>query len=111
MDWFHVKMIKDCWKFFFLQTNTLLIKTAAKKIKKNKNFCLEDNNNELKLKRNHDIYFQIQGQINIFGKEWSDFVLRRTNPYDIFVERIFRDITLRENESETSTVLLPLPAP
>ena len=79
----------------FLQTNTLLIKDAARKIK---NFCLEERQNKLHLKTSHEIYYQIQGQLNIFEKEWCDFVLRRTNPYDIHVERIYKDSSLWENE-------------
>lgn len=42
-----------------LQTNTLLIKDAARKMK---NFCLEEKQNKLHLKTNHEIYYQIQGQ-------------------------------------------------
>lgn len=52
----------------------------------------------MKLKKNHEIYFQIQGQLNVFEKQWCDFVLRRTNPYDMYVERIYRDSRLWENE-------------
>ena len=47
----------------FLQTNTLLIKEAATKIQ---NFCLKAVDNKLQLRKNHGIYFQIQGQLNIF---------------------------------------------
>ena len=79
----------------FLQTNTYMIKEATKKVK---NFCLIDNGTTLQLKRNHEIYYQIQGQLNIFEAPWCDFVLRRTNPYDIFIERIYRDTSLWENE-------------
>ena len=60
-----------------------------------KNFCLQERNNKLQLKRNHEIYYQIQGQLNIFEKEWC---LRRTNPYDIYIERIHRDRKLWEKE-------------
>ena len=78
-----------------LQTNTILIKDAPKKIK---NFCLEEKDNKLMLKRNHEIFYQIQGQLNIFEKDWCDLVIRRMNPYDIFVERVYRDSLLWETE-------------
>lgn len=32
--------------------------------------------------------------MNILKKKWCDFVVRRTNPYDIYVERIYIDETL-----------------
>jgi len=72
----------------FLQNNRFTIKEAVKKVP---NFCLEERDNELKLKQTNEIYYQIQGQLNILNKPWCDFVLRRTNPYDIHVERIYRN--------------------
>ena len=71
-----------------LQTETMLIKPAA--VEK-KNFCLTSCNNKIMLKRSHKYFYQIQGQLNIYDKEWCDFIIRRTNPYDMYVERIFRD--------------------
>ena len=72
-----------------------LFKEAVSKVP---NFCLENHNNTLQLKRSHDIYYQIQGQLNIFNKEWCDFVLRRTNPYEIYIERIKKDRQLWEHD-------------
>jgi len=75
-----------------LQNNKYSIEEAIQKVK---NFCLEKDKNQNKcLKKNHEYYFQIQGQLNILNKDWCDFVLRRTNPYDIHIERIFIDRSL-----------------
>ena len=75
-----------------LQNEKMLIKDAAKE---KKTFCLSCNeSNKIQLKRNHKYYYQIQGQLNIYEKEWCDFVVRRTNPYDFYVERINRDTHL-----------------
>ena len=69
-----------------LETNCHLIKDAVNKVPQ---FCLEIVSNKHLTKRNHPIYFQ--GQLNIFKTDWCDFVLRRTKPYDIFIERILKD--------------------
>ena len=69
----------------FLQNNSILIKDACTKVPQ---FCLENTSNELHLKRHHAIYYQIQGQLNIYNLPWCDFVLRRTNPYDMFIENL-----------------------
>ena len=75
-----------------LQNEKMLIKQAAFE---KKTFCLTVNKkNEIELKRNHKFYFQIQGQLNINEMEFCDFVVRRTNPYDFYVERIKRDSVL-----------------
>ena len=79
-----------------LQTESTLIKDAAKH---EKNFCLSNTDNDnIQLKRNHKYYYQIQGQLNIHEKQWCDLVIRRTNPYDIYIERIERDIRLWTNK-------------
>ena len=74
-----------------LQNEKMLIKDAAAT---KKNFCLHFENEKVKLKKNHKYYYQIQGQLNIYGKQWCDFVVRRTNPYDLYVERILKDENL-----------------
>ena len=72
----------------FLQNNKYTIREAIKKVP---SFCLQETKNEICLKKSHEIHYQIQGQLNIIKKPWCDFVLRRTNPYDIYIERIYRD--------------------
>lgn len=62
-----------------------------------KSFCLEKKNGRLQLKKNHDYYYQCQGQLNITGLPWLDFIVRTSNPYQIHIERIFRDIGLWNN--------------
>ena len=73
-----------------LQNNQQTFQDATKK----PTFCLEVMDGKLRLKRNHAYYFQCQGQLNICNAPWVDFVVRRTNPYQIHIERIFRDETL-----------------
>ena len=78
----------------FLQNNNYTINQAVDNIK---SFCLHKTKDGLQLNRNNNIYYQIQGQLNIFEFEWCDFVLRRTNPYDMYIERIYRDKLLWDN--------------
>ncbi|XP_052063676.1 uncharacterized protein LOC127703187 [Mytilus californianus] len=59
-----------------------------------KNFCLEKISNNLKLKTNHNYYFQCQGLLNVCNLPWIDFVVRTLNPYDIHIERIYKDTIL-----------------
>ena len=78
-----------------LQTNSYLIKEAVEKVP---NFCLECVKGKIQLKKTHSFYYQIQGQLNIFEKPWCDFVVRRSKPYDMFIERIQRNCKLWETE-------------
>jgi hypothetical protein len=78
-----------------LQTKDLMIKDAAKKEKK---FCLGIRSGTLALKVNHKFFYQIQGQLNILRKDWCDLIIRRSNPYDIYIERIYRDQDLWINK-------------
>lgn len=59
---------------------------------------LKIQNGELKLKRSHAYYWQVQGQILITGCRWCDFVICAQE--DILVERIYTDLqvskTIRE---------------
>ena len=54
-------------------------------------FCLEEDkdNHTLKLKQQHNFYYQIQCQLYCVNTHWCDFVVR-TNK-DMHVERIYRD--------------------
>ncbi|CAG2202047.1 unnamed protein product [Mytilus edulis] len=61
-----------------------------------KTFCLEKNNNELTLKKNHNYFYQCQGLMNICKLPWIDFIVRTTNPYEINIERIYRDSVMWE---------------
>ncbi|KAK3099893.1 hypothetical protein FSP39_011406 [Pinctada imbricata] len=64
---------------------------------KNKNFCLEIQNDSLQLKKNHNYYYQCHGLMNICDCDWIDFIVRTLNPYQMFVQRIHRDKQLWEN--------------
>ena len=67
------------------------LKTAAKT---QKSFCLEIHSNKLRLKKNHNFHYQIQGQLAITNLQWCDLVVRCRDPYGIHVERITRDDTM-----------------
>ncbi|KAJ1522321.1 hypothetical protein ONE63_002617 [Megalurothrips usitatus] len=61
----------------------------AKGRQKPSKFPLEFREGALHLKKNHEFYFQIQGQLAISDREWCDLVVFSDN--DFFVERIERD--------------------
>ncbi|CAG2223801.1 unnamed protein product [Mytilus edulis] len=63
----------------------------------NKNFCLEIRQDKLFLKQNHDYYYQCQGLLNVGNFHWLDFVVRTINPYQLFIQRIQRDLNLWNN--------------
>lgn len=52
--------------------------------------CSLDENQNLKLKTNHNYYFQVQGQMAICNKQWCDFVIWTLKP-PLSVERIYFD--------------------
>ena len=52
-------------------------------------FCLENNNGEIKLKTNHDYYTQIQGQLMITGCDFCEFIV--FTQCDMHIERIKPD--------------------
>jgi hypothetical protein len=53
-------------------------------------FCLEKQGvSDLRLKRNHTYFYQVQCQLFCTGKEYCDFIVWTKN--DIFVERIHTD--------------------
>jgi hypothetical protein len=52
-------------------------------------FCCEIINGKLRLKREHNYYYQVQGQMAIAGVEWCDFVLFTFK--GMFIERIRYD--------------------
>ncbi|XP_069134324.1 uncharacterized protein [Argopecten irradians] len=68
--------------------------TQAAKLKCMKNFCLEQQNGKLSLKRTHDYYYQCQGLLNVTQLPWIDFIVRTEKPYEIHVERIYKDSDL-----------------
>ncbi|XP_076081060.1 uncharacterized protein LOC143051967 [Mytilus galloprovincialis] len=63
----------------------------------NKTFCLENISGKLQLKENHNYFYQCHGLLNICNKDWIDFVVRTLNPHQIFIQRIYRDVSLWEN--------------
>lgn len=59
-------------------------------VKTNKSICLELFEGNLRLKRTHNYFYQVQGQLNIAKREWCDFVVF-TRKGELFIERIVRD--------------------
>ena len=51
--------------------------------------CLRRINGELKLKKSHEYYYQIQGQLGLTGMQWSDLMVLCKDDYHI--ERIYFD--------------------
>ena len=80
----------------FPNTTVTLTRQAAK-LKTMKKFCLQICDGQLKLKVNHNYYYQCQGLMNVVGVPWLDFVVCTERPYEIHVERIFRDLDLWMN--------------
>ena len=71
-----------------LKNKLISFKEAASELS---SFCLELKDGKLQLKRKHKYYMQCQGQLNIIGKEWLDFVVRRESPHELHIERIKKD--------------------
>ena len=55
-------------------------------------FCyIEETTEAVKLKRSHDYFYQVQGQMAVVGVQWCDFIIWA--PAFIHVERIYYDDT------------------
>ena len=78
-----------------LQNREYSIKEASMK---ERSFCIECKEGKMNLRRTHKYFYQIQGQMNIMNQKWCYFIVRRTNPYDIFIERVDRDKFLWETQ-------------
>ncbi|VDI57174.1 Hypothetical predicted protein [Mytilus galloprovincialis] len=74
-----------------LQKKNMSFIQATKKVS---NFCLQYTDEKVQLKKKHNYYFQCQGLLNISGLPWPDFIARPTSPYQIHIERIYRDEVL-----------------
>ena len=62
-------------------------------------FCLKHNfNGQLKLKRNHEYFFQIQGQMMVSGATFCEFVVFTKK--DIFVQNIKEDLMFQNEMFE-----------
>ena len=57
--------------------------------------CLEITEGKVQLKRNHNYYYQVQGELAIMGAPWCDFVV--WTKAGIFIERITLDNHLWSN--------------
>lgn len=62
-------------------------------VEKKKYTSLEIHEKNMRLKRNHDYFFQIQGQLNITGRSRCHFLVYVTDS-NYFVETIEKDETL-----------------
>ncbi len=73
-----------------LKNKTITFEKQA--VKKKSTFCLKlDDNGKLYLNTKHEYFYQIHGQMNICNFEWVDFVVRSLNPYQIYIQRVYRD--------------------
>ncbi len=76
-----------------LKNKTITFEKQA--VKKKSTFCLKlDENGKLYLNPKHEYFYQIHGQMNICNFEWVDFVVRSLNPYQIHIQRMYRDRAL-----------------
>lgn len=73
-------------------------KISLREAAETKNICLEIKNGELRLKENHNYYYQIQGQLNIAKREFCYFVVYVDDNTDLYVEIIQKNETLWQNE-------------
>ena len=64
-------------------------------IRENKQFYLKQTDNGIKLKENHNYYYQVQGLMGITGLKWCDFCV--WTAVDFFQQRIMFDQTLWNN--------------
>ena len=89
---------KDVTKF-----ETVLTKSRVARL------CLHWKNNKIILRRSHQYYHQIQMQMGILGRKWSDFVV--WSSVNLVVERIKFDKFLEFSKKEacciSSHVCLP----
>ncbi|CAG2237024.1 unnamed protein product [Mytilus edulis] len=84
-----------------LQKKNMSFIQATKKVS---NFCLQYTDEKVQLKKKHNYYFQCQGLLNISGLPWLDFIARSTSPYQIHIERIYRDeFLVNTSKKKTST--------
>lgn len=62
---------------------------------RNRNFCCTFENDKLKLKRKHNYYYQVQGQLYVTQRQYCDFVI--WTPKGISIETIEADKTFISN--------------
>ena len=77
---------------------------------KSKDFFASTKDGKVTLKRNHNYFFQIQGQMAICKRNWCDFVIMKTK--EMIIERIIFDPklwqeTLPKLESFYDKAILP----
>ena len=56
-------------------------------------FCLEKRNGEMRLKKDHEYYFQVQAQLHIVEAAYCDFMVWSPQPEPPHIERIYPDAT------------------
>lgn len=84
-----------------ISIRTLGIKFA---VKNKKSFYLKYNENtqQIYLNKNHEYYYQIQGQLHISNRDFCDFVV--WTPKEIHIERIQRDDMFWEKKMEEQLI-------
>lgn len=66
-------------------------------VKEKKGNCLEIIDGSIRLKRNHNYYYQIQGQLNVTGRQFCYFVVYVNDNVELFIEKIEKDEDLWES--------------
>lgn len=70
------------------------IHDAVTKFRSKSDFCLRSVNDVISLKRNHNYYYQVQGQLMITGASFCDFIVY--TPLNIHVETIYPDVSVMQ---------------
>lgn len=60
--------------------------------------CLEVNENQVELKKNHNIFYDVQGQLHICNKNVCLFAIWTSNRFQMHVQRIERDTNFFDNK-------------
>ncbi|XP_040066913.1 uncharacterized protein LOC115328755 [Ixodes scapularis] len=75
--------------------------TPLEACKQDKKFCCEEVGGEIRLKKRHAYYYQVQGQMAVTGHKWCDFVVwtnNKTVARSTHTETIFFDKKFVEGE-------------
>ncbi|XP_062588918.1 uncharacterized protein LOC134250551 isoform X2 [Saccostrea cucullata] len=73
----------------------MTISEAVQQIPK---FCLQENDGKFELQKNHDYFFQIQGQMMVSGATFCEFIVFTRK--DIFVQNVKEDLNFQKDMFE-----------
>ena len=84
-----------------------MIMDAVKEPKRYPNFTIYLTHGSVSLNQNHDLYYQVQGQLNIYDVDWCDVLFRRRYSYDMIVIKISKNETFKKLNSFYFNVIFP----